>query len=155
MKFLLPEGLDRTYYVTEKFLEVNHIYQVVVNLLTTFILQTEECSNTADMIQQAGDMRSLLESSLNKLSHIQDRMKMVEGPCYQMCPGTLDESGYVDCYQTDFAYEESHCEERSSLVRGPHHNRRGQFNRSVAEFEKENSRNHSLLPVRNRRARKD
>ena len=32
MKFLLPEGLDRTYYVTEKLLEVNYIYQLVVVL---------------------------------------------------------------------------------------------------------------------------
>ena len=130
MKFLLPEGLDRTYYVTEKFLEVNYISQlvVVVNLLTTFILQTEEeGSSTADMIQQVGDMRSLLERSLNKLSRIQDQLKIME------LTGTLDESGYVDFYQQD--NEESAC----SMMRG-------QFN-----FEKENSRNHSLLPLRNRK----
>ena len=37
IKFLLPEGLDRTYYVTEKFLEVNYFYQLLVNLLKNFL----------------------------------------------------------------------------------------------------------------------
>ena len=85
-------------------------------------------------------MRSLLERSLNKLSHIQDQMKIME------FTGTLDESGYVDFYQKE--YEESACEEASSMMRG-------QFNSSVTKFEKENSRNHALLPVRNRKTRKD
>ena len=83
--------------MTQKFLEVNYISQLV-NLLTTFIPQTEDCSDTADMIQQVGAMMSLLERSLHKL-----RLKMTESRASdQMCSGTLEESGYVDCYYQDY-----------------------------------------------------
>ena len=88
--------------MTQKFLEVNYISQLV-NFLTTFILQTEDCSNTPDMIQQVGAMMSLLERSLDKLSQILDRIKMRESrTCDQMYSESLDESGYGDSYQQDY-----------------------------------------------------
>ena len=102
IKFLLPEGLDRTYYVSEKFLEVNYLYQLLVNLLKTFIRQDEDCSNAPDMImiRQVGEIRSLLERSLDKISHIHDRMRMMESQAWdKMCAAT------PDFYQDD--YDES------------------------------------------------
>ena len=72
-------------------------------------------------------MKSLLERSLNQLSRLQDRLKMMESQAW-------DESGYVDFYQQD--YDETLCE-----VTGPHQNRRGQFNFAVGQFEREISGN--------------
>ena len=115
-KFLLPQGLDRIFYVTQKFLEVNYISRLVVNSLTTFLLQTEDCSQTAEMIQQVGAVMSLLERSLDHLSQLQDRLKTRD----QMSSGRLDESGCVDCYHQDYD------------------RRGGESPLSVAEYKKEN-----------------
>ena len=65
-------------------------------------------------------MKSLLERSLNQLSRLQDRLKMMESQAW-------DESGYVDFYQQD--YDETLCEVT------------GQFNFAVGQFEREISGN--------------